>query len=177
MTGRLPRPAADEFNQYYARYIAMVPDGDIVDTLGAELETTIGVLARFDSDGEVAPYAEGKWTPREVIGHLIDVERLFAYRALTIARQEGTDLPGMDQDEWAANSPAGDRPLAELAQEWRAVRASTVHLFRTFDAETGARRGRASGYEVSARALAWMIAGHEIWHRSVLLKEYLGDAS
>jgi hypothetical protein len=170
---KLPRPQHSEYNEYYQQYVALVPDGDITVTLREQLEETIAVLEGFTPEGETFRYAEGKWNIREVITHLMDTERVFAFRALTMARQDGANLPGMDQDEWTERSNGGDRPLADLIQEWIPMRLANVHLFASFDADAGARTGIASDSEISVRALPWLIAGHELWHRGLISEHYV----
>ena len=169
----LPRPEVDEHVAYYSRYTHLVPDGDIVDTLRVQMDTTLELLSSVPPEKETFRYAEGKWSVREVIGHLIDTERLFAFRALTIARQDGAELPGMDQDEWADRNNAHERTLEDLADEWAALRRANVRLFSTFDADTGARFGVASGYDFTVRSFPWIIAGHELWHRQLIARDYL----
>lgn len=173
----LPRPEAGEYNEYYARYIAMVPEGDVVDLLSRGFEATAQLLRSVAAEKEQYRYAEGKWSLREVVGHLIDTERLFAFRALWIARGGEGALAGMDQEAWARSSNAGDRPLAELVREWEGLRSANTLMFASFDAATGLRRGVASGYEVTVRALAWMIAGHEAYHRMLIRRDYLGEGA
>lgn len=167
------RPDPSEHADYYGRYIAQVPDGDILETLRDQLPAT---LARLDvpADRETYRYAEGKWSLREVVGHMIDTERMFAFRGLAIARSDDVDLPGMDQDEWAARSNAHDRPMADLTKEWIGLRRSTVHLFASMDDSAASRRGRASGYDFTVRSFPWIIAGHEVWHRQLIERFYLG---
>lgn len=171
----LPRPEAGEYNEYYARYIGMVPDGNVVEVLTHGFEDTLGLLRSAPPEKEEYRYAEGKWSLREVVGHLIDTERLFAFRALWFARGGEGALAGMDQEAWARSSNAGARPLADLLQEWAGLRDANVRMFASFDAATGLRRGVASGYEVTVRALAWMIAGHEAYHRMLIRRDYLGE--
>jgi uncharacterized damage-inducible protein DinB len=173
----LKRPAAGEYNEYYARYIGLVPDGDIVETLEREMETTQALLASVPPEREEYRYAPGKWSLREVVGHLIDTERLFAFRALCFAREGGGELPGMDQEVWARASTAGSRPLAELAEEWALLRRANVLMLRSFTEDDGARVGTASGYSVTVRALPWMMAGHELYHRRLILRDYLGEGA
>lgn len=174
----LPRPDASEHADYYGRYIARVPDGDIVETLRDQLGDTLALLQRVPEDRETHRYAEGKWSIREVVGHLIDTERVFAFRALAMARADGVDLPGMDQDVWARGSNAGDRPLGDLAHEWAALRRANVHMFAAMDPSAGVRKGRASGYDFTVRSFPWIIAGHELWHRDLLERDYgLGAAA
>lgn len=170
----LVRPAAGEHAEYYARYVALVPDGDILETLRDQLGDTLRLLQSVPEERETYRYDEGKWSVRGVVGHLIDTERLFAFRALAIARSDGVDLPGMDQDEWATRSEADRRPLGDLGQEWAALRRANVHMFAVWDEDTGLRRGRASGYDFTVRSFPWIIAGHELWHRSLLERDYLG---
>lgn len=169
----LPRPAEGEHAEYYARYVALVPDDEITVALRDQLGETLALLQSVPEDRETYRYEEGKWSIREVVGHVLDTERVFAFRALAIARADGVDLPGMDQDEWARTSNAGDRSLDDLCAEWTAVRRANVHMFAAMDAETGARVGRASGYDFTVRSFAWIIAGHELWHRQLLARDYL----
>ena len=169
----LIRPAEGEHADYYAKYVALVPDGDILSTLQHQLGDTLASLQGVSAERETFRYAEGKWSLREVIGHLIDTERVFAYRALSIARSDGVDLPGMDQDEWVATSNAGDRPVDDMCAEWAALRQANIHMFAVMDAATGARSGRASGFEFTVRSFPWIIAGHELWHRQLIARDYL----
>lgn len=170
----LPRPSADEHAEYYAQYIARVPDGDILQTLQHQLGDTLALLQGLTPEQEQYRYAEGKWSLREVVGHLLDSERVFAYRALTMARSQGADLPGMDQDEWVATSQADSRPLDELGAEWAALRRANIHMFAWMTPEEGAKQGRASGYDFTVRSFAWIIAGHELWHQDLIREHYLG---
>ena len=168
----LLRPEPTEHDPYYAKYIAQVPDGNVVDLLAAQVEDTAGMLAAVPPARESFRYAPGKWSVREVVGHVIDAERVFASRALWFARSAEGALPSMDQDAWVAVSNAGGRALADLIAELRATRASTVALLRSFDDEAGLRRGVASGNEITVRSLAWIIAGHERHHQALLRRDY-----
>ena len=123
------RPDPTEHAEYYAQYIARVPDGEITSTLSNQLAETVGILRSLPEDRETYRYAEDKWTLREVVGHLIDTERMFAYRALAIAREDDVDLPGMDQDAWNRGSNAADRAMVDLIDEWLLVRRSNVVMF------------------------------------------------
>ena len=173
MTG-LPRPEPSEHAEYYRQYVELVPDGDILSTLRHQLGDTLALLADVPSERETHRYAEGKWSLREVVGHLIDSERVFAFRALAMARSDDVDLPGMDQDEWAAASPANGRTLAEMGEEWAALRRANIHMFASMNDATGARAGRASGFDFTVRSFPWIIAGHELWHRRLIQRDYLG---
>lgn len=174
MSDELPRPEPGEHAAYFRRYIDLVPDGDIVETLTVQLGETLTLLQDVSPERETFRYAPGKWSMRDVVGHAIDVERVFAFRALAAARSDGVDLPSMEQDEWARYSNAGERTLDDLCSEWATVRRASVHMFATLGPGAGARRGRAGGNEFTVRSLPWIIAGHELWHRELLARDYLG---
>lgn len=166
------RPAASEYAPYYGKYIATVGDGDIVSLLresGRELDTA---LAGVDESRGGHRYADGKWSVREVIGHLIDAERIFSYRALRIARGDATPLPGFDQDPYVAASNAEARSVADLRDEMRAVRESTTRLFASLADDAWARVGTASENPVSVRALAYITLGHQHHHLRILRERY-----
>jgi len=171
---RQRRPEAADYFEYYGRYVGLVPDGDITNTLEGQWEDTEEFLASIPAELEEFRYAPGKWSVREVVGHLIDTERVFAFRSVWIARAAEGGLPSMDQDQWAASSNAGTRLLADLTDEWRALRASNVQLFRSFDDEAWMRAGMASGFEFKVRTFPWIVAGHELHHRALLKRDYLG---
>lgn len=172
----IPRPDASEYLPYYGKYIDRVPDGDLVKTLRAQLDETLALVRGLDDEQGGHRYAPGKWSIREVLQHVIDAERIFAYRALRIARGDATPLASFDENAYAEASNADARTLADLSDELEHVRLSTLALLRPLDGEALARRGTASGAEVSVRALAWIIAGHELHHVSVLRERYLSDA-
>jgi hypothetical protein len=167
------RPEAADYFEYFGQYVDTVPDGDITATLEDQWEETEGLLASIPAEKEEFRYAPGKWSVRELVGHLIDTERVFAFRSLWIARGAEEGLPSMDQDQWGGTSNARGRILADLAEEWRAVRRSSVQLFRSFDEEAWMRMGMASGLEFRVRAFPWIVAGHELHHRALLKSDYL----
>lgn len=166
------RPDRSECDAYYHRYISQVPDGDIVTTLAREFPQTRAMLEQVPSARESWAYEPGKWSFREVVGHLADTERVFAGRALWIARDPDTPLPSMEQDIWASNSNARSRQLRELLDDWAAVRAATIALIQSFDSETLMRTGTASGLPFTVRSLAWLTAGHELHHRRLFRERY-----
>jgi hypothetical protein len=171
-TSPLPRPAAGEYGEYYGNYIAQVPDGDLMKFLEQQLRDVRGLLSSIAEGRGGHRYAEGKWSIKEVIGHLADAERVFAYRALCFARNDATPLPSFDENAYV---PAGDfdrRTMASLIDEFVQVRDASLALFRTFTAESGARVGTASGKQMSARAAGWVIAGHTAHHVRVLKERY-----
>lgn len=167
------RPGADEFAPYYAGYIARVPPGGLVSVLEEERGGPRRMLEGLtDAQAEHA-YAPGKWTIKEVMGHVTDTERVFAYRALRIARGDATPLPGFDQDAYVPAGAFGGRTLESLLDEFEAAREATVRLLGGIPEEAWLRRGVASGHTVSVRALACMAAGHELHHRTLLEERYL----
>ena len=167
------RPADSEYAEFYATYTSLVPDGDVVETLGAAPEELEALLRGVRGEPETFAYARGKWSIREVVGHVVDTERLFGYRALHIARGDAAELPGMEQDDWASGSNASGRKLVDLLGEFRALRAANTLFFASLDESTLARTGIASGVSFTVRALATIMAGHEIHHRGVLRERYL----
>jgi uncharacterized damage-inducible protein DinB len=167
------RPDPKEYNAYYGRYISLVPDGDIVQTLESQWPETKALLCTTQDERGEYRYADGKWSIKEVLGHLIDSERIFAYRALRIARGDATPLPGFEQDDYVKTANSDARSLASLIDEFSAVRRANVLMLQNFDPEAWTRMGTASNNPVSVRALAWIIAGHELHHRSVLKEKYL----
>ena len=168
----LPRPKPGEHDEYYTRYVDLVPDSDIVQTLAGQLGETLALLQGVPPERETFRYAPDKWTIREVVGHLIDAERMFTFRAMNMARADDVQLPGMDADVWNRHSNSGQRPLDDLASEWGALRRANVHMFATLASDAGERRGIASGLDFTVRSFPWIIAGHELWHRDLLRRDY-----
>ena len=169
----LGRPLPDEYAPYYATYIKLVPDTGILMLLRDQLAETEALLREFRADRADHRYAAGKWSVKEVVGHIADSERVFAYRALRFARGDRTPLPGYEQDDFIRGGNFGARPLPEIAGELRSVRMATITLFAGLSEEALLRRGPANNVEFSVRALAWIIAGHERHHATVLRERYL----
>ncbi|HEX8556967.1 MAG TPA: DinB family protein [Pyrinomonadaceae bacterium] len=168
------RPGPDEYAAYYEKYVSLAADaGDVLETLERQGAETLALLRGLPEERGAHRYGEGKWSVRQLVGHVNDTERLFAYRALAIARGDGAPLPGMDQEVWMAGSDFDSRALGDLADEFEAVRASTLHLLRHLSPDAWARRGVASDNEVTVRALAYIIAGHEAHHLRILRERYL----
>lgn len=166
------RPEASEYAPSYETYIALVTGNDIVAILEAQRLQMVQFFAgRSERDGNFR-YAPDKWTVKEVLGHVSDTERIFVYRALRIARGDQTPLSGFEQDDYVRGGAFGDRSLSDLAEEFAHVRNATVALFRPLGKEAWLRRGVANKNEVSVRALAFIVAGHELHHRRVLEERY-----
>jgi hypothetical protein len=166
------RPAGDEYAPYYGRYIELVPPGDVLAALEQQMHESQGFLAEVGEQRSLFRYARGKWSIKQVVGHLIDVERVFAYRAMRFARGDGTPLPGIEQDDLVENADFDLRPLASLLLEWEHVRRANMALFASFDLPTLVRRGMASECEFSVRAAIFIIAGHELHHLEILRTRY-----
>src|SRR5712671_5358596 len=162
------RPKKDEYAPYAEQYVSLVTGTDILDTLEAQLKQTTSLLSgRSERDGDFR-YAPGKWTVKEVLGHVSDTGRIFAYRALRIARGDQTPLSGFEQDDYVRGGNFAERTLASLAEEFGMVRAATIALFKSLQKDAWQRRGVANKNEVSVRALAFIVAGHELHHRQIL---------
>jgi len=174
MTTAYQKPAPGEFAEFFAGYIAMVPEGDLVEILQRSGREVVAMLRAVPEARGNFAYAPGKWTLKEVIGHFTDAERVFSYRAMRIARGDTAALPGFDENEWVPNSGAKNRTLADLIDEFEAVRAATVALFRSLPQEAVTRRGTASDREISVRAIAYVTAGHPLHHARVIREKYLG---
>lgn len=169
----MQRPDPSEHNPYYGRYIEQVEDGDILETLVKSVAETVTLLRDVPADWVRYRYEPEKWTIGEVVGHVIDMERVFAYRALAIARGEAVDLPGADENGYAAASNAAEREIGSLLDELKAVRGASLSLFANLDPAAFERTGRANGSEISVRTIPWLVAGHEIHHRKVIVERYL----
>jgi len=169
----MARPLDSEYADYYRTYTSKVPEGNVLETLRRQHEETQELLAGLDNSQAEHRYAPGKWSIKEVVGHLVDTERIFAHRALTFARQDRSPLPGMDQDEYVAHGKFDQRSLEDLMAEWKSLRQANLHLFASFDEEVAQRTGEASGYSFSVRSLVYIVAGHEIHHVGVLRDRYL----
>jgi len=167
------RPEASEYAEFYGGYVNGVPEGDILELLQTENDKTIELLSGLTSDQAGHRYAPDKWSIREMVGHMIDGERTFGFRALCFARQDPARLPGFEQDDYVKTSNAEQRELSELTAELRLARQSNLALFRSFDDEMWSRRGIASECEFTVRGLVYITAGHEIHHRRVLTERYL----
>lgn len=167
------RPQPDEYAPYYDRYISLVESNDILAVLDEQRRQTVLLLSgRTEAEGNLR-YAPDKWSLKEVLGHLNDSERIMSYRALRIARNDATPIEGFEQDDYVRNSPFARRPLSDLIEEYIAVRRATLSLFRNLDEDAWSRRGVANKNEVTVRALAYIIAGHELHHRRALEEKYL----
>ncbi len=171
------RPLAGEYAPYYEKYISLISGADILGALDEQRRQTLLLLSsRTDEEGNFR-YAPDKWSLKEVLGHINDTERVFAYRALRIARNDQTPIEGFEQDDYVKFGPFARRPLEDLVEDYIAVRRGTLALFRNLDDAAWTRRGVANKNEVTVRALAYIIAGHELHHRRILEEKYLNKWS
>lgn len=170
---RFERPAADEYAPFYGAYVAKVPEGDLLGHLDNQrkaIQATLGNLT--EAKGNHA-YAPGKWTIKEVVGHTVDAERVFAHRILRFARQDPAPLPSFDENAWIGPAKFNHRTLKALVAELLTVRDATLALLNGLPEETTTNRGTASGREVSVRALAYICYGHTAHHLGVITERYL----
>jgi len=169
----ISRPDSSEYAPYYGKYIDLVPDGDLIKILSAQFNLTLALLRGITEAQSLTRYETGKWSLKEVIGHLTDTERIMCYRALRIARADETPIAGFEQDDYVLAAQFDTRPLTEIVSEFQTVRHATIALFHGFDENAIGRRGTANNLSITVRALAYIIAGHERHHVNVLQTKYL----
>ena len=166
-------PHVEEYPKYFDRYIKHIHEDDLLLALRRVHDDTIKFIQSIPEEKFEYRYAEGKWTIKQILNHLIDVERVFAYRALRFARLDRQPLSGFDENDYAAHANADNRSIEDLMREYNAVREATILLFKGFTEDMAGRKGIANNAEVSVRALGYMIAGHELHHMNVIRERYL----
>jgi len=169
----IKKPQPDEYPAYAAAYVDMVPEGPIIEMLEYLRDNTYNFFSRMTAAQADHAYAEGKWTLKEVLGHLIDTERVFAFRALCFSRGDKSPLPGFEQDDYVANSAYDIRSIQSLANEFKAVRESTIYLYNSFTTEQSELFGTANNNPISVRALVYMTVGHELHHLKIVKEKYI----
>jgi uncharacterized damage-inducible protein DinB len=167
------RPDPNEYPPFAARYVDLVGDSPILDILEQQKESSYNLFMNISAEKAAFAYAEGKWTVKQVLGHMIDTERIFAYRALCFSR-ENIELPGFDQDVYMEKATFNARSIQDLANEFKTVREANLYLFRSFSKDQLTQKGIASGNPVSVRGLMYMTAGHELHHINILAERYFG---
>lgn len=167
------KPATDEHAPYYEKYISLVPSGDILETMRGQLDETLALLLSLTEEQAESRYAPDKWSIKEVVGHIIDTERVFGARAFRFARGDKQPLPGFDQDDYARTANFHERQLSDICEEFEHVRRANLSLFGSLSEEAWLRRGVANDNEVSVRALAYIMAGHERHHVQIIKERYL----
>lgn len=169
----IQKPLEGEYPPYAEMYLQHVEKEDVLDILQERLESSKQIYNQISEEKANFRYAAGKWSIKEVLLHIVDTERIFTYRALSIARGEKASLLGFDQDIYVQNSYANDRTFASILEEFELVRKSTVSLFKNLQANTLTIKGNANGYDVTPRGIAFMLAGHEMHHTKIVLERYL----
>jgi hypothetical protein len=173
----MQRPAENDYASFYASYVARVPEEDVLPAIEQQSSETQRLISSLDESRAKYRYAEGKWSVKEVIGHMTDAERVFGYRALCIARGDKNSLPGFDENAYMQNANFDSWRLGDLGEAYALVRRANIVFFRNLADEDWDRRGVANNSEVTVRALAYILVGHERHHLNVLRERYLIQAS
>lgn len=168
------RPEFKEYNPFFATYIGLVSEGDIEQIISEQIKGTVELLKGLTVEQAHFRYAPDKWTIKEVIGHITDTERIMAYRLLSIARGEKVALPGFNEESYVLHSAFNQLSVEELLENLEAVRHSTTLLLKSLNEDAWQRTGNANGSEITVRALAYIIAGHELHHRNIIQERYMG---
>jgi uncharacterized damage-inducible protein DinB len=169
----IPKPKQDTYPPYYSKYISLVPSENLLQELLDQLFASLQVLENITEEKSSHAYAHGKWTIKELLKHVIDTERIFCFRALSIARGEIKNIPGFDENEYVKNSNANLRKFSEIREEFIAVRTASISLVKGFTDDVFHHSGIANGNRVNVSAICYMIVGHEIHHRNILIERYL----
>lgn len=173
MSTFIQRPQQGEFPAYYTNYIALVPEGDLPQFLEIQGKEIMATLENIETEKENFRYAEGKWTTKELIGHLIDTERIMAFRALVFSRGEAQSIPGFNENDYVKAGGFAGRSLASLIAEFKSLRTSNIDLMASFSSDQLAQIGNANGLTVTVAALCYIIAGHAAHHINILTDRYL----
>lgn len=169
----IEKPAPGEYNEFYGGYISLMQDDDLFGVLAEQPQQLSALTSSLDESRGSQAYAEGKWTIKELLSHLIDGERHFSYRVHRISRGDETPIEGFEQDDYVANSRAQERSFSDLAGEFGELRAANLRMLGNLGDADWQRMGTASGYPISVRALAFIMAGHVRHHTNVLKERYL----
>jgi len=169
----MKQPKKEEYAAYYHTYVDKVPEGEIVKILKSQSDRMKRLLKNVSKKKSLYRYAPGKWSVREIIGHLIDSERVMAYRAMRFARNDQTDLPGFDENDYVRHSNYNEIKLKDLVDEFCALRKSTSIMFKNFTDEISLRGGRANGNSFTVRSMAYIMAGHVNHHLGIIKERYL----
>lgn len=171
----MKKPLPNEHPTYYKRYIDLISSDDILKVLDEQIIHLQELISKISQEKENFRYAEGKWTPKEVLGHILDTERIMAYRALRFARKDKTPLAGFDENNYVEHADFNEIKIHDLAHSFSLIRKSNIELFKYFDEETLNEMGNANGNEVSVRSILFMIAGHTVHHINVIKTKYLTE--
>jgi uncharacterized damage-inducible protein DinB len=166
-------PAPSEYGEFFSNYIEAAATEDLLSALAASEEYIVNFMLSLKEQQLLHRYQPGKWSIKELLVHMIDAERIFAYRALRFARKDRTELPGFEENDYVGPSKADARAITSILAEYAAVRQATIELFKSFDEEMLGETGIASGNQISVRALGYSILGHEIHHLNIIRHRYL----
>lgn len=169
----MPRPKQSEYAAFYETYVSRVPEDDLTSAFRKHTASALAFFTRIPDDKHHFAYAPGKWTLKQLLQHVIDAERVFAYRALNFARKDAHPLPGFDENEFAAVARVDHREWSDMVEEFQFVRNASDHFYRALNEEELSRTGVASGNPVSVRGLGFIILGHAIHHMEVVKERYL----
>lgn len=164
-----------EFQKYIQRYAELIPTENWMEELVNCENQILSIYSKLNEESALFKYAENKWSLKEILQHLIDCERIFQFRALSISRGETQNLPGFDEEIYAENSKADERRLTDLISEFSLVRSSSLILFKSFKKETLSNKGFANGNEISVENLGKLIVGHNLHHLNIIKKRYLAE--
>lgn len=170
----ISKPKPGSYPEYFEQYINIVPSDDLLAYFLSQKESVASLASSLSEDQLLYKYAEGKWSVKDLLCHVIDTERIYNYRALCIARGDKTDLPGFTENDYAIEAHADKRSKESLIAEYNAVRSSTIELFKSFDEAMLDREGLADHTKRSVRAMGYIAAGHELHHLNVVKERYLG---
>jgi uncharacterized damage-inducible protein DinB len=173
----MQRPQSNEYPSYFSAYINIVPEGDLLEILEEQRKALLELFASITEEQSEFRYAPEKWSMKEVLGHIMDTERIMAYRLLCVSRGDKTSLPGFDENEYVQGAAYDRRSLSSLTREFDALRTSTILLMEGTSQEAWTREGNANNNTVTARALAYIAAGHERHHARILKERYLPQLS
>lgn len=169
----IKRPGENEHHPYFSRYISLVPEGNILNILESQTDELEELLSTLSEEDSLFSYDEGKWSIKELLGHLVDTERIFGYRALRIAREDSTELASYDENKFVNDANFNHQPLDNLIEQFKVARLNNILMFDSFDEESLTIIGNAGGNTISVRAIAYILAGHVFHHTNILKERYL----
>ncbi|MED4205609.1 DinB family protein [Neobacillus mesonae] len=169
----LQRPIENEYPKYYVPYVQSVPEGDLTEILNDHLEKMTELFEGISEEDSLFRYAENKWSIKEVLGHITDTERIMSYRLLRVGRGDQTELAGFDENFFVRGAKSNQRSLKDLLEDFIATRNATISLIKNMPEEAWTNEGFANGSQITTRAIAYIIAGHEVHHRSIIKDRYL----
>ncbi len=169
----IQRPAKNEYPDYYVPYLDLVPEGDLLQLLKENLQKTVSLFEGISEEVGLYRYASGKWSIKEVLGHITDTERIMSYRLLRVGRGDQTPLAGFNENDYVEGAQINRLPMENILQDFTATRNATINLIQNIPAEAWANKGNANGMEITTRAIAYIIAGHQIHHCKIVEERYL----